>query len=102
MNKFKLWRGTSLILFAWTLVSAVYVIFAKFEKFDCCAIEVSGYKLYPLIQWIYDAKYASLVDCHCDGRNLPITFWIIPIDVIVVSILALGVFVYVQFGRRGK
>ena len=91
-----------LILFAWTLVSAAYVIFAKFEKFNCCAIEVDGYRIGTFVQWIYDAKYAPVVDCFCDGKNLPTTFWIIPIDIIAVSVLALVVFVYVQFFWKRK
>lgn len=102
MKKFKLWRNTSLILFAWTLVSALYIVLAKFEKFNCCALEVDGYRIYPLIQWIYDAKYAPVVDCFCDAKNLPTTFWIIPIDIIIVSVLALVAFVYIQFFWKQK
>ena len=83
-------------------MSALYIILTKFENPDCCSIDSAGYKAYPFVMYLMNLGALPLVDCVCDIDNLSKTFWIIPIDIIAVSVLAFGVFMYVQFGGKKK
>ncbi len=103
MKYYKIFRTGSLILGLWFLVSAVYVILSGFEKFDCCAMDVEGYGAYTLTQWLIDAKNEPLLGaCLCDGKNLPTTVRIIPVDLIAGTALFLGVFGYLQIKTVSK
>lgn len=102
MKNFKLHRTGSLVLGLWLLASSLYVIISGFEKFDCCALNVEGYGVYTLIQWLIDAKNAQFIDCHCDLKNVTNTFFIIPIDLMVGSLSFVGVFGYLQYNSKIK
>jgi hypothetical protein len=102
VKNFKLFRTGSLILALWLFIANLYIVFSGFEKFDCCASNVEGYGLYTFIGWLIDARLAPLMDCACDLENLTTTFYIIPIDLIILDLLFWCVFIYFQFFKKDK
>lgn len=98
--KFKLWRNLSLIFGIWSLASFFYIVAGKFERWSCCALEAKGYKAFTLAQYLIEVRESKLIDCApCDIVNLPVTYNIVPIDLLVVSLMFLGVFAFMQFRK---
>lgn len=80
----------------------LYIVLAGFENPDCCAIDVSGYRLYPLATYLLNVRNLPNVDCACDINNLPVTFFIVPVDLVFVSVISLIGFVFIQFFSEKK
>jgi len=86
-----------LIFGTWSLASFFYIVISKFERWDCCALETKGFRAFTLVQYLIEIRNSKLVDCVCDISNLPLTYYIVPIDLLVLTLVFLGIFAYLQF-----
>lgn len=97
LRNFKLCRTTSLVLAFWSILSLFFMIFSKLERITCCSIGANQYRLYSSILWFIELKSIRISDCACEVDDFYQSFWIIPIEFIVLALLFTGAFIYLQF-----
>lgn len=80
---------------------AIAVTAMKIPLNHCCDCGWSYYKMYPLVLTIYENYVTSTTACDCSLLGCGMSFWIIPIDVIILLIILVAYYAYSML-RKGK